>query len=443
MTKDTIEDEFVQPKTNRRTPNRRRSNNNNNNNNNNRNTGSGRGKGTGQKKHTNNGRSQNVFQKKGWAKPTSSDGPISNDHPTSTTTMKPSSFLPYEDPISEEIASMVTSQFQEHIDDEITTALASTAAITFYASVASAASESDSKIDMDQLSTELSQQQKDDYEVGVSDFASMMKLQNMAEMLADFGQQDFDWKKKEIRVTSTPQDTTADIHVTSLVSTPTSSSTFPNRLAPHGKAPIHILLQSFGYIHSAPESNSKSWSPYSQPLPALDIRSITEQVPTHLLFHDGLHSGVIKRLLREQQVDNEKCRWKNVDDDNDQQQPNSNASFRNLQDYSRRFIAQQWIYPKLVEAMTEGQHGYVNPVIMTIAIGSHLGRHRSVVVVEWVATELRKLLRQNKDGTLAVPVSVETVHRDVDKKVPANATGKQRNKKDTHKDDADSDNDQV
>ncbi|KAL3922254.1 MAG: hypothetical protein SGILL_002307, partial [Bacillariaceae sp.] len=247
-----------------------------------------------------------------------------------------------------------------------------------------------------------------------------------------------DWKQKDVAAVETDEKNGADgddAAATTPENTSKSSSkpSFPSRLAPHGKAPIHISLESFGYIHGAPSNGgrSSSWSPYSQPLPPLQVGdNITEPIPNYLLFHDGLRSGHIKRLLREQAVVIDT----DVDGDDGENPP---KSYRNLQEYSRKYVAKQWIWPQLIAAQKEGEHGYVNPVTMTISIGSHLGRHRSVVVVEWAAMEVRKLLRQNVGGVLISPVSVGTVHRDVDKKVPAHATNRKAKDYDDNDDDKD------
>jgi hypothetical protein len=418
--------EFVQAKTSKQQRSKQRRN---------PNGGGEKGRGGSGRQSNNTTHRPDPFRKKGWSKPTSTN---SNHLDLGKANQDLASSLPYPDEVSEEIASMVSSRLQD-ADDDITSALASTAAVTFLASAAAAATTGY----VNGYVPATNNKEEPD-EMQASDFASMMKRQNMADLMADFGEQDVDWKKKEVIDTSdskvledgdSDDDDGGSHPAMSSTITSTTPSRFPSRLAPHGKSPVHVVLESFGYIHGAPQLQSQSWSPYSQPLPALDIRSLTEPIPTHLLFHDGLRSGIVKRMLREQDVNLEGmvARDYNADDNG------TTVDFKNLQEYARRQIAQQWIYPKLVEAQTDGQHGYVNPVTMRICIGSHVGRHRSVVVVEWVAIELRKLLRQNNQGLLSAPVSVETVHRDIDKKVPAKATEKGRRRKE----DDDEDGDQV
>ena len=84
----------------------------------------------------------------------------------------------------------------------------------------------------------------------------------------------------------------------------------------------------------------------------------------------------------------------------------------------------------LVEAIDEGEHSAINPLTMTISIGSEYGRHRAVVLVEHLAVVLRARLRRNdgksftdssgscsasnNNGIVKQPVSVGTRHRDVE-----------------------------
>lgn len=52
---------------------------------------------------------------------------------------------------------------------------------------------------------------------------------------------------------------------------------------------------------------------------------------------------------------------------------------------------------------------------MKVYVGSENGKHRSVVVCENAAKSLRTFLRNNKNNCIAVPTSVATVHRDVER----------------------------
>jgi len=230
----------------------------------------------------------------------------------------------------------------------------------------------------------------------------------MSVLLEDFGTQDTNWKNNKNIVQQ--ENTTTAMNTTTTASTQSSSSS--SRLAPHGKAPIHISIESFGYTHGAP-SRPQSYTIHTHPLPPFDCREICDPVPKHLDYHDGLHSGVVKRILKQpsQLVVNE----------NDEEDDGDGRRYRDLQEYAQAYIATQCIWPALLEAQTV--HGYANPLIMTIQIGSNLGRHRSVVVVEWVAIQIRKMLRkqqeQSQDNASQIhqPVSVGTVHRDLEKRV--------------------------
>jgi hypothetical protein len=163
----------------------------------------------------------------------------------------------------------------------------------------------------------------------------------------------------------------------------------------------------------------------------LDCRTVAEAPPSYLIYHDGLHSGQIKRYYTTQRQQQ------------NQQQPSSlleQEYNNNLQHYSRRYVAERRVFPALLEAQNEGRHGYSNPVRITINIGSELGRHRSVLVTEWTAQHLRSLLRKNNQGLVHQPVSVGTVHRDVDRKVPPTTMKKKTGRRDEYDDD---DNDKV
>jgi hypothetical protein len=376
----------------------------------------GRGRGGGRGGGGGGGGRNDPFQKKGWAKPTLMKEEIRTpDDSSPQKTSLETQVRPYQDDLSERIASLVKSEFhdQSNADDQINTAIATAAAVSLFARVAGSVDADDNKEEA-QPTLPFSEP---------TDFRSMMKGSNMADLMADFGEQDKDWKTKEPTIVSTAE--------ASGTTTSPSKQAFSSRLAPHGKAPIHISIESFGYIHGAVTGSRESWSPYSQPLPPLQCSdNLAEPIPSYLLFHDGLRSGHVKRWLRELPV--------TLENDNDEDDTTKQQQYKNLHDYARKYVAKQWIWPKIVQAQTEGQHGYVNPVTMTVSIGSQLGRHRSVAVVEWAAAEVRALLRRNVGGVLTCPVSVGTFHRDVDKKVPTHAVTDRKDKK-AHDDDDDDD----
>ena len=203
----------------------------------------------------------------------------------------------------------------------------------------------------------------------------------MSELLADFGQADPNWQKQQVDLDNSETDKSG-----------------VSRLAPKGKAPIHIILSSFGFMHGAPK-RQENWS-YSQPLAVMDCRDLFESVPKHLEWQTGL-SGVVKRVLQQENKD--------------------------IRQHARTTIANQ-VWDCLIEAQNAG-YGYPSPLEMTVFVGSGMGKHRSVVLCEWAATAIRKKLRQNQDDCVQQPVSVETYHRDVERQRNKSKDGKQQQKR--------------
>jgi len=60
--------------------------------------------------------------------------------------------------------------------------------------------------------------------------------------------------------------------------------------------------------------------------------------------------------------------------------------------------------------------GWSNPATINVYVGSHDGVHRAVSIVELLGKSLRSKLRANEDNKFTVSVSVETKHRDIDKR---------------------------
>ena len=264
-------------------------------------------------------------------------------------------------------------------------------------------------------------------------FSAFCEGQNKSDLLAGFGQADPHWKQKVIVEEEVPVKKTSEKPATQK-----QQKTSLSKLAPHGKAAIHLSIESFGVAHGAPSrgARDRSGSPHTQPMEWLDVGdSITDPVPEHLEFHDGLRSGVIKRLLKTAPLATEKDNttsgigWDDEDDD-------TSVDLQNIKDFSRYcrdHLAGTKIFPSLLEAIHEGGHGYVNPLTMRFSIGSFLGRHRSVVATETIAQQLRYLLRNHNESILpsstknynpkdrrpiTCSVSVGTVHRDVNKRIP-------------------------
>jgi len=280
-------------------------------------------------------------------------------------------------------------------------------------------------------------------ETGQGDFSSFVKHQTtLAELFANFGDADPQWKQKVIVEEDEDEDETgtslatekikntttttnsARTTTTSSNKTEKKSASKLSRLAIKGKAPIHVSLESFGYVHGAPSRHQRevSGSPYAQPLGILEMdQTILDPVPAYLDFHDGLKSGVVKRMLKAAPLvaglDANHQTTNTTNSTNEEKK--TTTAYTHLNDYCKRYIVDTQIYPSLVEAIMVGGHGWIHPVTMTYPIGSYLGRHRSVVAVELSAVHLRNALRHNTHPALAAcTVSVGTVHRDIKKRIP-------------------------
>lgn len=198
--------------------------------------------------------------------------------------------------------------------------------------------------------------------------------QSLADLLADYGEQDTDWKK-----TVVPEETDPFMD--------TSEPTKHSVLGQHGKAPIHVCVTSFGYRHGAPPD--VGWS-YAQPLGLLDVRHL-ETVPPYMAWQHGLSATVKYTLLRQ----------------------DKEGLIQQLSNKTAVEVAQA-----LEAAIQEGGYGYAMPLNMQVFIGSENGQHRSVVVAEQVAMAIRKQLRENATERfgVTVKVSVGTEHRDMERK---------------------------
>eukprot|EP00980_Cylindrotheca_fusiformis_P029008 scaffold22696_cov118-Cylindrotheca_fusiformis.AAC.2 len=259
---------------------------------------------------------------------------------------------------------------EEAGEDTMNVALASTAAATFLAAMNGFSNPQEEVVDDGVEESEGKPPADDGFQ-----------LKDMSELLSDFGEADPNWKKQSVDVAAADQQETA------------------SRLAPKGKAPIHIIITSFGFIHGAPK-RQEGWS-HSQPLGVIDCRELFASVPQHLEWRTGL-TGLIKRVLIQENRDND------------------------IQQHARKVIANQ-VWDCLLEAQEAG-HGYASPLEVTIYVGSELGKHRSVVLCEWAAIAIRKKLRQNEKNCIHQPVSVETNHRDVDRQKSSTKDEKRQKK---------------
>lgn len=175
------------------------------------------------------------------------------------------------------------------------------------------------------------------------------------------------------------------------------------------------MSASVGYKYNAPK-NSKGFS-YAHPLPPIDIRDL-DRAPGSVSKFNGL-SYLVKRSLLNPSKGNDEV--DNCDDESNS--PNQSRMRQRTNEIADEVIK------VLVEAIDEGNHSAINPLTMTISVGSEYGRHRSVVLVEHLAVVLRARLRRNdgksftdssgscsasNNGIVKQPVSVGTRHRDVE-----------------------------
>ena len=217
------------------------------------------------------------------------------------------------------------------------------------------------------------------------DFTSQSK-KPMSELMADYGEQDLNFKS----VVPTQFDEKP-------LKKEKKREDYNNRLTLQGKAPIHVEVTSFGYMHGVPSDvRSGGWS-HAHPLSPFDCRDLP-QVPHYMARQDGL-SPAVKRAVLNAARD---------EDEDDSKRDTSVHKFAN--DLGAQ------IFDAVHEAISVGGYGHASPLRMTVYVGSDSGRHRSVVVCELAATALRKLLRENKDDRITQPVSVGTRHRDIERR---------------------------
>lgn len=365
--------------------------------------------------------------------------------------------------IVHEIESAISSEFKANSDD-ITTAIACTAAMTLLSSVnAFGLDEEDDlmtnhtddsvgavdlttqdfqsrcKMPLSDLLAEYGEQDGDwknhQHPQNAQDLVNVKDFQQRREMplsdlLAEYGDQDVNWKKDQTRSTISPDEKTRSRSANTVQTSRTTkqqtdaNNTENNMLAPFGKAFIHLELVSFGYKYGAPSHSKKGFS-YAHPLPPLDVRDL-DRAPGHVAKFNGL-SYLVKRALLNP------SKFANADDsgqpddkaDDEQEGFQTNNITQSPMRQRANGIADE-IIKMLVESIDEGGHGAISPLTMTISIGSEYGRHRSVVLVEHLAVVLRARLRRNDgrcfnggrglggNGIVRQPVSVGTRHRDVE-----------------------------
>ena len=231
-------------------------------------------------------------------------------------------------------------------------------------------------------------------------FQSLLKKTALSDLMADYGEEDKDFDKMLISEENN-----------SNVTTKTSSKPRQNEshgvLAPHGKAPIHIELVSYGHRYGVPpEAAGKGGYSRSRPLPSFDVRDL-KRAPHHVAKLSGLSHHVKRELLNRKEIEEDGGSTGGADGavgGSDKRSPVRRRVDEVAEDAATA----------LAEAIDDG-YGHGSPLDMTVYIQSEYGRHRSVVIVEAAAIALRNMLRKNKRGRFgSTTVSVGTRHRDID-----------------------------
>lgn len=247
-----------------------------------------------------------------------------------------------------------------------------------------------------------------DEPVSWSDFRDRLQ-KPLSELLDNYGEADPDWAKQQPPNATPPaRPTDEDVAPQPVGPAQVAEEVQESRLAPHGKASIHVEVVSFGYLHGVPKEIRNGWC-HAQPLPLLDCRDLP-QVPPYLSRMDGL-SPVIKRALTKAPTEeNHRNHKKGAD-------ATTKATTTTKPSLTTKQVAKQLAsetFEALRDAMVSG-HGPASPLQVTIYCGSESGRHRSVVVAELVAIALRKLLRSHPPPLIPYSVSVSTRHRELDR----------------------------
>ncbi|KAL7528775.1 hypothetical protein ACHAWF_002705 [Thalassiosira exigua] len=373
--------------------------------------------------------------------------------------------------IAKEIGSVVATEIEES-SDEVTAAIASTAAMTLLSSVdAFGLDYEQGPIETPTISSNLNEPFDANSGMTNQNFQSRCQMP-LSDLLAEYGEQDMNWKKQQPKEhnpdLSSEKDNSEDdfqsrrnMPLSDLlaeygdqdvdwkkdqdVKSKVSKKRTPNSkkgsgpvnkeqhndkgkdnngmLAAFGKASIHVELVSFGYKYGAPSHSRKGFT-YAHPLPPIDVRDL-DRAPGNVAKFNGL-SYLVKRALLNPSNDDE------TDLCDEKKEGGNNGATKEQAPMRIRAndVADETI-KALVESIDEGGHGPISPLTMTISIGSEYGRHRAVVLVEHLAVVLRARLRRNdgrcfesagrdnpgaegQNGIVKQPVSVGTRHRDVE-----------------------------
>ena len=284
---------------------------------------------------------------------------------------------------------------------------------------------------------ELHDDAKDDIEdIMTSDDFQVRLRMPLSKLLAEYGDHDEEWKREGGRMRASTNRGGAGINerraaasIDGIPSGRDDATAGHGMLAHHGKASVHLELESFGYKYGAPP-HARNGFTYTHPLPPLDVRDI-DRAPGHVSKFNGLSYLVRRSLLnpsRQDDGDENDEGWVEGDHATTTKEDGRSPMRRRADDIADEIIK------VLVESIDEGGHGPLSPLTMTISVGSEYGRHRSVVLVEHLAVVLRARLRRNDgrrfdcamdrdatgsgggctNGIVRQPVSVGTRHRDLD-----------------------------
>lgn len=248
----------------------------------------------------------------------------------------------------------------------------------------------------------------------IDSFHSRCKL-GLNQLMQEYGEYDPDFENMKVSEPETKPKPYANQNKKQLNQSDDRSSGGGGMLAPNGSAPINIELVSFGFKYSVPPQARQGWS-HSNPLSPIDCRSLP-RCPHYVSKLSGLSYKVKKTLLssdygapqiKDEDLDGEMEKVA-ISSDNE----NETKKFHNPLAVQSNEISETIM--KAIEEAIEGGHGYAFPLNTIVHIGSEYGRHRSVVLCENIAQNLRKLLRINDKDRIKAPVSVSLRHRDVDR----------------------------
>ena len=256
-------------------------------------------------------------------------------------------------------------------------------------------------------------------------FQSMLQQTSLTDLMADYGEEDKDFAK--MVVSQEQQQQQQEESASKPKSNANANSNATNQqqrqnerngvLAPHGRAPIHLELVSYGHRYGIPsEATGKGGYSRSRPLPPFDVRDL-DRAPHHVAKLSGLSHHVKRELLKAREMEVEG----GGDGNNGETDTATNGKTVQFEADKRSPVRRrtddvaQDSAAALAEAIEDG-YGHASPLDMTVYIGSEYGRHRSVVIVEAAAITLRNMLRKNERNRFGTtPVSVGTRHRDVDR----------------------------